>query len=172
MFLGAIVPIPRTHFEIVNNTNETLYITPVDRTPGRTVVIEQQLAIKQRDVPLHPNSSVMMIYYGELQELSGISVCRERTDCRWATEYEVQVPLDPKNPLILLVRVYTLNSFEELPKINADLLLAIQSHRQYSFQVLLWLTGILIPIILFLCWLYFVLKSRFSPRLRGNELEG
>jgi hypothetical protein len=172
MFLGAIAPIPRTHFEIVNNTNETLYITPVDRTLGRTVVIEQQLAIKQRDVPLHPNSSVMMIYYGELQELSGIAVCRESTDCRWATEYEVQVPPDPNKPFVLLVRVYTLNSFEELPMINVDLLLAIQSHRQYSFHILLWLAGILTPVVLFFCWLYLVLKSRFSPRLQGDELEG
>ena len=171
MFLGVFAPVPHTNFEVVNKTNETLYITPVDRTPGRPVVIEQPLAIKQRNIPLRPDSSIVMINYGEIHELSGIAVCRTNADCRWATASEWQRLSDPNEPFALPVQVYTLYFFDVLPKIDAGLLQAIQSHPQYSFHVLLWLAGILLPVVLFLCWLYLVMKSRFSPRPPKNTLK-
>ena len=172
MFLSVISPVPHTNFEVLNKTNETLYITPVDTTPGRTVVIEQPLTLRQRNIPLHPNSSVVMINYGEVHELSGVAVCRTNTDCRWATASEWQHPSDPNEPYALPVQVYTLYFFEGLPKLEASLLLAIQSHRQYNFDILLWLAGILLPFVLFICWLYLVARSRFSPGLPKDKPEG
>jgi len=64
-------------FEVVNRSGKTLYITPIDTTPGRSIVIEQPLAFRQRDIPLQPNRSIVLVYNGEYDTLSGIAVCRK-----------------------------------------------------------------------------------------------
>lgn len=133
---------------VENRSGETFYITPITTTYGRPVVIKQFTFIRQRDIPLQPNHSIVLTYDAADMPLSGIVVCRTNDDCRLLAV----VPSD----------VYYLDSFENLPRLEPGWLLAIQSHSQYSFDIVLFPVLGLVPVILFLSWLYLVVRSRLS----------
>jgi len=164
MLLSGSLPIPQTDFLVVNRTGEELYITPVDMTPGRPVVIEQPLAFTQRDIPLQPGSSIRLKYYGEIQTLSGIVICRGNMDCRLAAESQSAYMEGSQGKIILPVQVFTIGAFSGFPAAEADLLSAVRSHRRFSFDVALYIAGILLPVALFARWLYLLLRSRSGRR--------
>lgn len=125
---------------IENRSQETLYLTPFTTTYGRPVVIKQLTFIRQRDIPLEPQQSMVLTYDAADMPLSGIAVCRSSGNCRLAVTHHSGV--------------YYLDAFEDLPELEPDWLLAIQSQPQYSFEIVLIPMLSLLPIILFASWLY------------------
>ena len=135
---------------VENRSGETLYITPITTTYGHPVVIGQFTFIRQRDIPLQPNRSIVLTYDTADMPLSGIAVCRTNNDCRLLAVDHLDV--------------YYLDSFENLPSLEPGWLLAIRSHPPYSFQIIVFPILGLLPVILFLSWLYLIVRSRFSRR--------
>jgi hypothetical protein len=130
---------------VENRSSETLYLTPFTTTYGRPVVIKQLTFIRQRDIPLEPQQSMVLTYDAADMPLSGIAVCRPSGECRLAVNHS---------------GVYSLESFEDLPELEPEWLLAIQSQPQYSFEILIIPMLSLLPVILFSSWLYLRLKSK------------
>lgn len=125
---------------VENKTGETLYLTPFTTTTGRLVVIKQPTSLRQRDIPLAPNHSISFTYDAADMPLAGIAVCRGSEDCRWIeSDYSNQ---------------YRVDSFDALPELEPAWLQAIQSQPQIALEpVLIPLLG-LVPVGLFLTWLY------------------
>ena len=126
--------------QVENRSGETLYITPITTTYGHPVVIGQFTFIRQRDIPLQPNHSIVLTYDTADMPLSGIAVCRTNDNCR----------LLP----VAHLDMYYLDSFESLPRLEPGWLLAIRSHPQYSFEIALIMVLSLLPVVLFSSWLY------------------
>jgi len=96
--------------------------------------------LRQRDIPLQPNRSIVLTYDAADMPLSGIAVCRTNDDCRLlAVDYS---------------DVYYLDSFENLPSLEPSWLLAIRSLSPYNFGIVLFPALGLVPVVLFLSWLY------------------
>ena len=137
--------------QVENRSGETVYLTPITMTYGYPIVIGQPASIRQRDFPLQHDRSIVLTYDTADAPLSGIAVCRADGDCRL---------LDADRS-----GVYYLDSFDTLPRLKMDWLLAIQSHPTYSFNILLFLVLSLLPVVLFSGWLYFA-------RLGKKALQG
>lgn len=125
---------------VENRSGETLYITPITTTYGQPMVIPQSTFIRQRDIPLQSNGSIVLTYDSADMPLSGIAVCRTDNDCRLLAANHS--------------KVYYLDSFESLPKLEPNWLLAIRSYPHYSFGIVLIPVLSLLPVVLFLGWLY------------------
>jgi hypothetical protein len=117
-----------------------LYFTAITTTYGQPEVIRQSAFIKQRDIPVEPNHSIVLTYDSADMPLSGIAVCRTDDDCRL-----LDVDYSP---------VYYLDSFENLPGLDPSWLLAIRSHNPYDPGIVLYPALGLVPVVLFLGWLY------------------
>jgi hypothetical protein len=125
---------------VENRSGETLHLTPFSTTTGRLVVIKQPTSLRQRDIPLSPNNSIVFTYDAADMPLAGIAVCRTSGDCRWIeTDYSNE---------------YYLDSFEALPELESGWLQAMQSQPQYSFDLVVMPLLGLVPVVLFLAWLY------------------
>ena len=128
---------------VENRTTETFYLTAITTTYGDPRVIAQNISFRQRDIPLAPNGSVVLTYDSADMPLSGIAVCRNNQDCRLLNVDHAS-------------GVYVLEAYESLPGLEPGWLEAIQSHPlRNSINVLLPAFG-LVPILLFLNWLYLV----------------
>jgi hypothetical protein len=129
-----------TEARIENRSGETLYLTPITTTRGRPEVITQLAFLRQRDIPLQPGRSIVLTYDAADMPLSGIAVCRTNDDCRLlAVDYS---------------NAYYLDSFEDLPGLEPGWLLAIRSLSPYNFSIVLFPVLGLVPVVLFLSWLY------------------
>jgi hypothetical protein len=149
-----IVNLFEAQARVENRSGETLYITPITTTYGRPVVIPQPTFIRQRDIPLQPNRSIVLTYDVADMPLSGIAVCRTDDDCRLlAVDYS---------------NVYYLDSFENLPRLEPSWLLAIRSHPPYNFGIVLLPVLSLLPVVLFSSWLYLVVKSRSQKKAESE----
>ncbi|MCC9075012.1 hypothetical protein FKZ61_002645 [Litorilinea aerophila] len=125
--------------EVQNRTGETLYVTAITTTYGRPMVISQNIAFRQRDIPLQPNTSVVLTYDSADLPLSGIAVCRVGDDCR-----------------LLVVNGtgrYSVDSVETLSRLDPGWLAAIRSHPLYNDRAVQALALSLLPILLlFASW--------------------
>lgn len=125
--------------EVQNRTGETLYVTAITTTYGRPMVISQNIAFRQRDILLQPNTSVVLTYDSADLPLSGIVVCRAGDDCR-----------------LLVVNGtgrYSVDSVETLPRLDPGWLAAIRSHPLYNDRAVQALALSLLPILLlFASW--------------------
>ena len=125
---------------VENRSGETFNITPITTTSGRPQVIMQLASLRQRDIPLQPNRSIVLTYDAADMPLSGIAVCRTNDDCRLlAVDYS---------------GVYFLDSFENLTNLEPSWLSAIRSLPPYNFGIVLFPVLGLLPVILFSSWLY------------------
>jgi len=127
---------------VENRTTETFYLTAITTTYGDPRVIAQNTAFRQRDIPLAPNGSVVLTYDSADMPLSGIAVCKTEEDCRL---------LNVANS-----GVYILESYGTLPSLEPSWLEAIRSHPLRNFSNILIPAFGLVPILLFLNWLYLV----------------
>jgi hypothetical protein len=125
---------------VENRTTETFYLTPITTTNGQPMVIAQNISLRQRDIPLEPNGSVVLKYDSADMPLSGIAVCRTDEDCRL-------LPVDNSG-------VYVLDSYENLPDLEPSWLLAIQSQPLNNYSNVLFPALSLLPLLLFASWLY------------------
>ena len=149
MFLSSILPpsmLPpmmnlfKAEARVENRTGETLYLTPITTTRGQPEVITQPAFFKQRDILLKPGRSIALTYDVADMPLAGIAVCRSDDECRLlAVDYSDE---------------YSLDSFETLPNLEPGWLLAIRSHPLYNFSIVLYPLLGLVPVVLFLSWLY------------------
>lgn len=143
-------PLPRL-FEgkarVENNSGEILYLTPITTTYGYPKVIIQSAFLRQRDIPLQPNQSIVLTYDTADMPLAGIAVCRANQDCRLLiTNY--------------FSDTYNLDSFEILPELDQDWVEAIQSHPRYSYNLVIFPTLGFLPVALFFWWLLFGVRDK------------
>ena len=125
---------------VKNQTAETFYLTAITTTYGEPRVIAQDIAFRQRDIPLAPDSSVTLTYDSADMPLAGIAVCKSESDCRLlALDYSGD---------------YVLESYEALPSLEPGWLEAIQSHPLSNYSNVLFPVLCLLPILLFASWLY------------------
>jgi len=132
--------------QVENRSKEIVYVTSITTTRGKPEVIGQLSYIKQRDIPIKPGDSVLMTYDMADMPLSGIAVCRAEGDCRL-------LAVDQKD-------VYFVDSIEDLPRLEEDWLLAIQSTPQNNFGIVIYPILGFVPIALFAIWLYLTIKER------------
>jgi hypothetical protein len=125
---------------VENKTSQTLYLTAVTTTYGDPRVISQNITFRQRDIPVRPQSSVVLQYDSADSPLAGIVVCRTEDDCR----------LLPANTS----HMYELNSYESLESLDPSWLEAIQSYPLLNYAYLMIIALNLVPILLFSGWLY------------------
>lgn len=129
-----------TEARVENHTSETLYLTPITTTYGRPDVIPQNISFRQRNIPLAPNSSVLLRYDSADLPLSGIAVCRTEADCRLlAVDYSGS---------------YVVESYESLPSLDPSWLSAIQSYPLHNYTNVIIPILSLLPILLFASWWY------------------
>ena len=139
--LNFIINIFESEARVENKTTETFYITAITTTYGEPRVIGQNTSVKQRDIPLAPNSSVILTYDSADMPLAGIAVCRTEDDCRLLkVDYSGSA--------------YILESYEALPNLESNWLEAIHSHPLNNYMNVLLPVLCLVPIFLFVGWLY------------------
>ena len=138
--LSFMVNLFESDARVENKTSQILYLTAITTTYGDPRVISQNIAFRQRDIPVRPQSSVILQYDSADLPLAGIAVCRTEDDCR----------LLPVN----YSQVYELNSYESLEHLDPSWLTAIQSSPLHNYSTLITIAFSLAPILLFSGWLY------------------
>ena len=135
-----------TEARVENRTDETLYITPITTTYRDPRIIPQPGRFRQTNIPLRPGRSIVLTYDAADFPLSGVAVCRKDGGCRvLETEYS---------------GVTVLDSFEALPILEPSWLRVIQTSSPYKFGILVYPLMGIVPIILFLNWLYLVWQGK------------
>jgi len=143
---GFTLNIFRAEARVENVSDETLYITPITTTYREPMVIPQSAFIRQRDFPLRPGHSITLTYDSADLPLGGFAVCRANDDCRMLVADHSEV--------------YYLYSFGELPELDPGWLRAIRSRPEYNFSVVLFPILSLLPVGLFLGWLYVIWQEK------------
>ncbi len=123
-----------------NHTSETLYLTAITTTYGDPRIIPQNIAFRERDIPVGPEGVVVLQYDSADLPLAGIAVCRKDNDCRL-------LPASGSG-------VYQLNSYDSLESLDPAWQLAISSRPVHNFSSLM-ITGLcLVCLLLLSSWLY------------------
>jgi hypothetical protein len=139
-----------TDARIENRTDETLYLTPITTTYRDPMVIPQIGRIRQVDIPLRPGRSITLTYDAADAVLAGAAVCRKDGECRVLdTEYS---------------GVTVLDSFAALHKLDPSWRQAIEASPRYRFGILIYPLLGLVPVVLFLNWLYLVWQGKKGAR--------
>lgn len=135
---------------IENQTIETLYVTAVTTTYGDPRVIPQNIAFRQRDIPVAAQDSVTLQYDSADLPLSGIVVCRSSDECRL---------LPAKN-----FGTYELTSFEALDDLESEWREAVQAQPLYNYGTVGLVIFSLVPLLLFSSWVYLTARDRQALR--------
>jgi hypothetical protein len=125
---------------VENKTAQTLYITAITTTYGNPRVIPQNIAFRQRDIPLESHRSLELHYDSADLPLSGIAVCKSAEDCRL-------LPVDNSD-------VYEVNSYESLGPLEPGWLQVIQLTPLHNYSTLVIVGLSLVSICLFSSWVY------------------
>lgn len=141
-----IVNLFESEARVENRTSQTLYLTAITTTYGDPRVIPQNIAFRLRDIPVRPQSSVVLKYDSADLPLAGIAVCRAEGDCRL-------LPADNSH-------MYELNSYESLESLDPSWLQAIQSYPLQNYSSLTTIVLSLLPILLFSGWLYLYRREK------------
>lgn len=142
---------------VENRTDETLYVTAITTTYGEPRVIAQP-GLRQRDLPVRPDRSVVLTYDSADAPLAGIVVCRSSEDCRLlAGDY---------------ADTYFVDAYETLPELEGGWLSAVQSAPEYGVGTFLFPICGLLPVILWLIWLSagWLEKKRAADGARESDL--
>jgi hypothetical protein len=132
--------------QIKNETNETIYLTPITTTYRDPLVIPQRAFIRQVDIPLHPGRTITLTYDAADAPLAGVVVCRKDGECR---------VLEPESS-----GVTVLGSFAALYELDPSWRQALQTSPRYRFGILIYPVLGLIPVVLILNWLYLVVRRK------------
>ena len=167
---GAAVPWMVADFTVVNNSGETVYITPVRTLPVAVLQrysMGQLRAFRQADIRLTAGASIRISCDAESDPPGAIVVRNEVGDYRQlALDKGVRTYLN--EPEI----VYTIGSFDTLPPIDQGVLRTVQQATPFNFDLRYWgsmLIGTLvggIPVGLF--WAWFRLARRRLPDCRSQ----
>ncbi len=128
--------------QVENLTSETLYVTPVTTTRGEPEIIMQSFMKPSNNIPLAPNRTMSLQYDSADMPLSEIVVCKQDGECG---------VLGVDNS-----RMYSINSFENFKKLDPNWLAITQASHRNNFGIDLFSFSGLVPIILFLSWLYLI----------------
>lgn len=131
---------------IENQTTETLYVTAVTTTYGAPRVIPQNIAFRQRDIPVVAQGLVTLTYDSADLPLSGIVACRSSDECRL---------LPSKN-----FGTYELTSFEALETLEPNWKEAVQAQPLYNYGTVGLVIFSVVPLLLFLSWVYLTVRAR------------
>jgi len=161
-------------FRVINESDETVYITPVGtmRTLQKQRYVLSRAsprlpgtpALRQGDIRLDPGESVRIIYDDEDIAASEIAVRNARGEYRQLviSDRQKRLTLDEETP------EYTIRSFDRLAKIAPEVLAvakeAGRSNRRVWIWMALWIVPGFIPIALFLVWPGLALKVRRESR--------
>ena len=125
---------------VENQTSQTLYITAITTTYGDPRVISQNVAFRQRDLPVRPDGFVILQYDSADLPLSGIVVCRDTENCRL-------LPVGTSD-------VYQVNSYESLETVETVWLESMQASPVLNYGALMMALVSFGPILLFSGWIY------------------
>jgi hypothetical protein len=138
--LNFVVNLFEAEAQFVNHTSETVYLTAMTTTYGDPRVIPQDIAFRQRDIPIRPDETIVLQYDSADFPLAGIVVCRTDDDCR----------LLPANGS----SVYELNAYHNLESLDPAWRQAIDSQPVYNFSRLIIIALGLVCLLLFTSYLY------------------
>jgi hypothetical protein len=157
-------------FQVVNESGETIYITPIGAV--RTVQRPRHVllrasprlpgtpALRQGDIRLDPGESLRIIYDADDVAASEIAVRNAQGEYRQLVISDRQkgLTLDEETP------EYTIGSFKRLAKIAPEVLAvakeAGRANRRVWLWMALWIVAGFIPIALFLIWSGLALRAR------------
>ena len=127
---------------VENKTSQILYLTVVttnwyDNSPR---VVSQNIAFRNHDIPVKPQSSVTLQYESADAPLAGFAVCKTEANCRFLP--------------ISYLHDYEVNSYESLERLNPSWLTAIRSSPLHNYSNLIIMALSLVPILLLSGWLY------------------
>jgi len=138
--VNFVVNLFEAEARLENHTSETLYLTAITTTYGEPRVIPQNIAFRQRDIPVGPQGVVVLQYDSADLPLTSIAVCRKDDDCR----------LLPANGS----GVYTVKSYDSLERLDPAWQEAIRSQPVHNFKSLMITAPSLVCILLLSSWLY------------------
>ena len=161
-------------FQVVNESGETIHITPIGAL--RTVQRPRHVllrasprlpgtpALRQGDIRLDPGESLRIIYDADDVAASEIAVRNAQGEYR-------QLVIRDRQKLLTLdeeTLEYTIGSFKRLAKIAPEVLAvakeAGRSNRRVWIWMALWIMAGFIPIALFLIWSGLALRARRESR--------
>jgi hypothetical protein len=145
---GLTLGLFETEARIENGSDETLFLTPITTTYRDPRVIPQAGRIRQVDIPLCPERSITLTYDAADFPLAGVAVCRKDGECR---------VLEPESSGLTV-----LDSFEALPALEPSWRQAMQASPRYRFGILIYPLLGLVPVVLFLNWVYLVWRDKIG----------
>jgi len=161
-------------FQVVNESDETIYITPIGAVQTvqrpRHVLLRASPrlpgtpALRQGDIRLDPGESLRIIYDADDVAASEIAVRNAQGEYRQLVIRDRQkgLTLDEETP------EYTIGSFKRLAKIAPEVLAvakeAGRANRRIWLRMALWIVAGFIPIALFLIWSGLALRARRESR--------
>jgi hypothetical protein len=161
-------------FQVVNESEETMYITPIGEV--RTVQRPRHIllrasprlpgtpALRQGDIRLDPGESLRIIYDADDVAASEIAVRNAQGEYRqlFIRDRQKRLTLDEEMP------EYTIGSFNRLAKIAPEVLAvakeAGRANRRIWLRMALWIVAGFIPIALFRTWSGLALRARRESR--------
>jgi hypothetical protein len=158
-------------FTVLNESDETLYVTPIgERSGQRRVLLEQSSKfpyapiLKQADVRLDPGESVQIQCRGfdEIPwTLAEIAVRNERREYR-------QLTIDESTSSLMFWtspgRTYQIESFDELSRASPEVVEIAKKAGRPNSAALMMIAAGFIPVELFSAWLALVWKLRQERR--------
>jgi len=161
-------------FQVVNESGETIYITPIGAL--RTVQRPRHVllrasprlpgtpALRQGDIRLDPGESLRIIYDADDVAASEIAVRNAQGEYRQLVirDRQKRLTLDEETP------EYTITSFDRLSKIAPEVLAVAKEAGRSNRRVWIWMALLVVPgfvpIALFLVWSGLALKVRRESR--------
>lgn len=144
--LDFVVNLFEKRARVDNQTSETLYITAITTTYGDPRIIPQNIAFRQRSIPVRSQQSTMLEYDSADLPLAGFLVCRTTEDCRILHANHSDT--------------YELTSYEALEGLEPGWLEAAQAVPLHSYGTFLIAAFSLVSILLFGGWIYLTRRSR------------
>ncbi len=144
--MDFVVNLFEAEARLENATPETLYLTAVSTTYADPRVIPQNIAFRQRSIPVGPQGAVVLKYDSADLRLDGIVVCRNDDNCRL-------LPTDGSS-------LYVLSSYNSLESVDPAWQRVINSQPVPNFPSLIIAALSLVCILLFSIWLYLSGRER------------
>jgi len=161
-------------FQVVNESDETIYITPIGAV--RTVQRPRHVllrasprlpgtpALRQGDIRLDPGESLRIIYDMDDVAASEIAVRNAQGEYRQLviSDRQKRLTLDEETP------EYTIRSFDGLSKVAPEVLAVAKEASRSNRRVWFWMTLLIvpgfIPVGLFVVWSGLALRARRESR--------
>jgi hypothetical protein len=148
----AILPLPgifnlfKEEVEVVNATDEALYLMPITTTRGYPQVIYQTASLRQCHVEAAPGASVSLTYDAADFPLDGVTVCREGGICR-LLKYDYG-------------QIMRVGSYQALPELDVDWQEAAQDCKPFNVRLVLFPVLALLPLGLFTVWVVLTARGK------------